>query len=183
MISEKPLANQAATAGESDQLLSGCTLCLEQCEHVLAAISASDYCHRAGDTASVGAHMRHILDRYHCFLSGLTGNCVDYDARQREPTLETHLEAARSTLCSLRRHLESAWLTEDSARLIQVRERVDQRVPPPNVSSTPAREMLALMSHSIHHLAIIALLMRARGYTLPTHIGKAPSTIAFENGT
>lgn len=187
MISEKPLANQADTtgadaAGESEQLLSGCTLCLEQCAQVLAAVSASDYCRRAGDTASVGAHTRHILDRYHCFLSGLTGDCIDYDARQRDPALETHLEAARFSLGSLRRRLEAAWLAEDSARPIQVRERVDQRLPPPDVSSTPAREMLALVSHSIHHLAIIALLMKARGYTLPAHIGKAPSTLAFENG-
>ena len=182
MVSGKPLTNQAATTGGGDPLLSGCVYCLDQCDFVLATVSAEDYRQRSGEGASVGAHMRHILDRYQCYLAGLADDRIDYDARQRDPAIETRVDAARFALGSLRRRLDEAWREADRSRIIQVCERVDRTTPPPSVASTPAREMLALVSHSIHHLAIIVLLLQAQGYSLPPDLGKAPSTIVFEQG-
>ncbi|MEO1368547.1 MAG: hypothetical protein AAFX50_15340, partial [Acidobacteriota bacterium] len=44
--------------------------------------------------ASVGAHLRHVLDAYRCFLSGLRDARVDYDARQRDPGVEAERSRA-----------------------------------------------------------------------------------------
>ena len=44
----------------------------------------------------VGAHLRHILEFYDCFLCGMRTGYIDYDARRRDPVIErSRAEAAR----------------------------------------------------------------------------------------
>ena len=42
----------------------------------------------------VSAHLRHIIEFYDCFLSGLTSAYIDYDARRRDHLLEKSRAAA-----------------------------------------------------------------------------------------
>jgi uncharacterized damage-inducible protein DinB len=37
-----------------------------------------------------------------------------------------------------------------------------------------------VLEHSIHHFALVGLLMRQMGYDIPREFGVAPSTIAYE---
>src|SRR5262245_59452897 len=46
----------------------------------------------------VGAHFRHVLDHYDCFLRGLEPGTVDYDRRERESELERRRERALEKL-------------------------------------------------------------------------------------
>jgi hypothetical protein len=46
------------------------------------------------------------------------------------------------------------------------------------VRSTLARELRALASHTIHHYALVAVVLRLRGVAVPAHFGVAPSTWA-----
>ena len=39
---------------------------------------------------------------------------------------------------------------------------------------------MGLITHSIHHLAIIAMIARSASFSVPPNLGKAPSTIAAE---
>ena len=39
-------------------------------------------------TSSIGAQLRHCLDFYQCFLSGVKNNKVDYDQRERDEVTE-----------------------------------------------------------------------------------------------
>jgi uncharacterized damage-inducible protein DinB len=47
---------------------------------------------------------------------------------------------------------------------------------PVAVRSTLARELLFVISHTIHHQALIAVLLSAAGRTVPEAFGLAPST-------
>jgi hypothetical protein len=49
-----------------------------------------------------------------------------------------------------------------------------------SITSTVDRELMALITHSIHHLAIIALIVKSYGYEMDDDFGKAPSTIVYE---
>jgi hypothetical protein len=45
------------------------------------------------------------------------------------------------------------------------------------VASSLGRELVFVLQHTIHHQAIVALLLAARGVTIPPRFGYAPSTV------
>lgn len=120
----------------------------------------------------VGSHFRHCLDSYQCLLNGLASGRVDYDQRERDRRIETdrgwamaHLEAIRSRLADL----------PAEAQLPLV-ARLDS--PSWAVTSLP-RELQYLLSHTIHHYALIALMLRLQGSCPPDDFGVAPSTLDY----
>ena len=165
-------------------LLASCQQGLAQCEAMLQTLSAADYCRQSDGLSSIGAHLRHILDRYHCVFAGLARRMIDYDSRQRDRTVELNKEAAAFAIASLQRRLHDLDVLKDggetSAELI-IRESVDPRAAAIDVPSTLERELMGLVSHTVHHLAIIAMMLRQLGYQPGENFGKAASTIAFEN--
>lgn len=127
--------------------------------------------------SSIGAHLRHILDRYQCFFSGLESGCVDYDGRKRDQSIETSLEAATFAVASIGKRIERLQLPGSP---LQIKESVHHLGPQVLVDSSMSRELMGLITHTTHHLAIIAMLARKQGYQLPEDFGKAPSTILHE---
>src|SRR5687768_4009495 len=55
----------------------------------------------------VGGHLRHILEFYECFLDGLESSHIDYDARQRNVSIENSRIAAMDRIRSVIERLES----------------------------------------------------------------------------
>ena len=47
--------------------------------------------------SSIGAHIRHVLEHYDCFLVGLQRGAIDYTARARTPEIEASTAAIRSS--------------------------------------------------------------------------------------
>ena len=161
-------------------LIAGCQQGLQQCSDLLAALAAADYGFSTVGVASIGAHVRHISERYQCFLSGLPGGCVDYDARDRQRSLEADPAVAALAVTGIRRQLDALSAVD---RPLRVRESVLVDTACGEVSSSLGRELLALVGHTTHHLAMIALLARARGYQLDGNFGKAAATIIHERQT
>lgn len=119
---------------------------------------------------SVGNHLRHCIDFYRCFLDGLAVGRVDYSRRRRDPAVEQDLTAATAAVRAITAEL--AELREgDRDRPIEVRE--DE----PYGRSTVARELQFLSSHTVHHMALIAVLLRAAGFDPGPEFGVAPSTL------
>src|SRR5215831_18550127 len=58
----------------------------------------------------VGAHLRHILEFYQCFLDGLDRSHIDYDLRRRDESIErsrhTASVAIKSIIHALDTHAE-----------------------------------------------------------------------------
>lgn len=124
----------------------------------------------------VGPHFRHCIDFYDCFLAGLDLQCVDYDARGRSAAVESAPEPALAALHRIRGRLD-----ELGAEDREVRVREDAVTGQGEwTRSTVNRELLFLLSHTIHHYALIALLLRQGGIDVPADFGFAPSTLEHE---
>lgn len=122
---------------------------------------------------SIGAHIRHNLDHCRCLLAGLASGRVDYSARGRDPRTETDRRHALAELARLRQAL--ADLRTSGA--LQVRRESD-----PDggyATSSLARELDFLMSHGVHHYAIVAILCRLQGIDPEPDFGVAPSTLRY----
>src|SRR5947199_4753853 len=58
--------------------------------------------------ASIGTHLRHILEFYECFLDGVDSGHIDYDARKRDQSIERSRTAAAVRIYSLIERLKNA---------------------------------------------------------------------------
>jgi hypothetical protein len=152
---------------------------LEQALAVLdwfgAARRADDY----GD--GIGPHLRHVLEHYEQFFEGLKGRVIDYDARRRDAVVESDAAVARVRVAAMIERLSQFVLSETVPDTIAVMlcgglDGADRFV----TTSTPARELLFLASHAVHHYAIIKPLLTKGGYPLSRDFGKAPATIRHE---
>lgn len=161
------------------QLILGCSYCIDQCQQLLELISAEDYVFAAGDS-SIGAHVRHVLDRFQCFFIGLNEDTINYDARKRDPEIENNLSAAEFSVSSVARRIQALGEADFQDKIVSVQETVHHQGSSVAISSTMERELMGLIAHSIHHLAIIALIAKAMGYSPGADFGKAPSAIVYE---
>ena len=130
--------------------------------------------------SGIGAHLRHCLDHYQSFLSGLTTGRIDYDARKRDQTTERSREAAATVISSIIDRLNSLTAT-DLARPVQ--SKVDcggENLDAMWTVSTAPRELQFLISHTVHHYALISMILRLQVLDTPADFGIAPSTLRHE---
>ncbi len=178
------ITNPSLTQPKNDeQLIQACVRCTEQCETLVDLLidDSSVFSASTPHRSSIGAHMRHILDRFQCFFAGLDSGLIDYDDRNRDPMLERDMVLCRHTIKSIAICIRDLTGKYGGCTGIKVREAVDDRGPSICLDSTIERELMALVTHSTHHLAIIAIIVRSFGYDLARDFGKAPSTIVYEN--
>ncbi len=173
------MGDRADSRGRTARLIAGCIDCVDRCGELLDGMPGDVFASRGDGDSSIGAHMRHIVDRCQCFLNGLDGGCIDYDDRRRGTGVETDARVAAAALAKTRGRFEN--LDPDACGGgISVRELVHYHGEPAVAASTLDRELMGLITHSIHHLAIIAMIARAGGFPVPANLGKAPSTVAAE---
>ena len=76
-----------------------------QCDQILSTVSQDNFTDDSAGSSSIGAHVRHVLDSFHCFFEGLADPSIDYGARKRDPQIEKNLEAATFVLASVARSI------------------------------------------------------------------------------
>jgi hypothetical protein len=86
-------------------LIGGCINCIVQCDQILSTVSQDNFTDDSAGSSSIGAHVRHVLDSFHCFFEGLADPSIDYGARKRDPQIEKNLEAATFVLASVARSI------------------------------------------------------------------------------
>jgi uncharacterized damage-inducible protein DinB len=153
--------------------------CLEQAIELLGRLPAEAFARtEARHAKTVGPHLRHVLDHYSSFLAGLPEFRVDYDARQREPRLESDLEFAGTRLRELAGELA---LIEDDLMELPVQIRLESGGAEADQwsHSTVRRELQFLLSHTVHHFALIAVLLERFEIAVPDDFGIAPSTLKY----
>jgi hypothetical protein len=133
---------------------------------------------RAPDVSPVGVHLRHMIDHYRAFFSGLPAGRIDYDARMRQTAMETDRRLALATVLGLAGDLEA--IDESTgAREILVSSRSAGDSSEPDWSrSTVKRELQFLVSHTVHHFALIKPMLQQEGVVVDEQFGYAPSTLA-----
>jgi hypothetical protein len=150
---------------------------------LLGILTSNQYAVPAGElfaNSSVGAHVRHSLDHARALADGWRSGAVDYDHRERGTPIETDVAAARTELSRLIALLGELYEIDPEAP-------IDVCVLPScgghrmTVSSTLARELVFVLSHTIHHAATIRSMTHSLGVTVPESFGFAPSTLAHKD--
>jgi uncharacterized damage-inducible protein DinB len=133
--------------------------------------------HRGG----VGAQFRHCLDFYDCFLRGLETGQIDYSHRERDTRVETDRHHAIERFQAVCEQL-SGLSTGHLERSVRVKAEDVACGAPEWSSSSPARELQFLISHTIHHYALIAVMLETQAYEVGRDLpgfGVAPSTLSY----
>lgn len=171
----------AASAGENPMFaLRGA---LRQLAELLGRVSDAQYCAAdAGAVAgTIGGHLRHSLDHFAAFVAGIEHGEIDYDRRQRGTPIETSRQAALQRIGELERDLCGL----DPRRLsrgVRVRTMLSADGAAIESGSTLGRELAFVLSHTIHHNALLAALCAALRVATPARFGYAPATIAHLDG-
>lgn len=170
-----------ATWTAADELVAALAATLRQLADLLRELTDEQYVTKPGGAlaSSIGGHVRHSLDHVSTLLTALPGGALDYDRRARGTSVETD---RRAGLVEVRR-LEQSLDDVDRKRLpeelrLTLLPAPDR--PPVCVMSTPERELAFVLSHAIHHNALIAVLVAAVGGSAPAGFGYAPGTIAHQ---
>ena len=150
---------------------------LDDLATVLRQVSPAAYTARSFPrvSGSIGQHVRHILDHVAGLCATVRSGVLSYDGRERGTEIEADLSAALRTI----RHLQGT-LTQfddcDENAPITLTAVVAHGAAPVAARSTLAREILFVISHTVHHQALIAVLLSAAGRRVPDAFGLAPST-------
>lgn len=163
-----------------DQLIADNLTVLRQGQELVEALDGPAFTASAPALAlsGVGPHLRHVLDFYQRFLDAIEGPetpatilRIDYDARERAPRLESDPGHAMATLARTMDRLRAV-ASAVVERPLEVRSDGSPWVP-----STIARELQSLVSHTVHHFALIAVSVRCQGGEPGPDFGVAPSTL------
>jgi uncharacterized damage-inducible protein DinB len=129
--------------------------------------------------SGVGKHVRHVLEFYERLLESKDG-IVDYDARRRDRRVETEPEYAAERASGV---IDSLERLDEAGSPAAVRVRVEthgEDQSPAEITSSLDRELAYLSSHTVHHFAIVATILRIQGIEPPPDFGVAPATIRYE---
>lgn len=123
---------------------------------------------------TIGKHCRHIIEFYQTLENASATRIVDYDARIRDLRLETDTAFAINELQRLQKWCVT--LQKDISLDLSVTYSETTRIP-----TTLSRELVYLLEHNIHHLAIIGIAITAcfSHIELPANFGVAYSTIKY----
>ncbi len=130
--------------------------------------------------ATVGQHLRHTLEFYHCLLEQYDSGIINYDERKRDSTLETDVHAAKNEIIRLSECLSSDF---PNKKLTLYFSYQDSSTDYDKVESTFYRELVYVIEHTVHHMALIKVGLHELmpGYCVPHSFGVAASTLRFRS--
>jgi hypothetical protein len=127
--------------------------------------------------STIGQHTRHIIEFYNCLLTqNLTGEIpvINYARRVRDIRIETEPDYALHCVSQICDQIQEVDLGKKC--YLNCEEHGQKNL---QVASTIERELIYNIEHTIHHLAIVKIALKATtpSIDLPEHFGVAPSTI------
>ncbi|MEL6949663.1 MAG: DinB family protein [Pseudomonadota bacterium] len=156
--------------------------CLAALSDLVSQIAGANYSRPLTPCdAGIGAHVRHVLDHYDALLQGIKTGVVNYDTRARCPETETDADTALDRIAFARHAIRALGDTPGDTPLSVCLDCGTGGTRP--TPSTLARELQFLVSHTVHHDALIAAAARTLGATMEDGFGVAPSTLKANAST
>ena len=131
--------------------------------------------------SSVAKHLRHALEHYQTLIESRDGR-LDYDDRERDDRLESDrnyaIETIQHIIVGLKKYVNDG---EFKDKPLRIKNNEADRIHPDAWSdSSLKRELQFLISHTVHHYALIAVILRIYGYHPNEEFGIAPSTLRYQ---
>lgn len=152
---------------------------LDQLLFVLDQMKKEDYSRIIPSlTASVGRHVRHILEFYICLFEGLRSGTVNYDKRNRDSRIEIDKKFAINLIREIKEKINIIEGNAEITLSIRYGEISDSSI---DIETNFQRELAYNIEHTIHHLAIVkSAFKETYDYvSLPDDFGIASSTIRY----
>ena len=122
--------------------------------------------------ATIGQHVRHIVEMYQGLLMGYDSSLVEYDKRKRDRSIETDRVFAETILIEIINNLNKT-----DKNLFVIYELEGREV---KLQSNYHRELMYNMEHAIHHMALIKVaVIEMTDIILPKEFGVAPTTLQY----
>ena len=122
--------------------------------------------------ATIGEHMRHIIELFGCLLENYDYGLINYDDRKRDLLLQTDKNEAiaiiEKYLLELDKPNKPLSLTHNCFSPIEL------------LQTNYFRELIYNLEHSIHHQALIKVALHNLPHIkIPSSFGVAPSTLDY----
>ena len=125
--------------------------------------------------ATIGQHVRHIIELFVCLRNGYDEGIVNYEKRKRDHRIETDRAFAGNLLKELYKSLEKP----DKAMILETEDYSDT-AETVSIKSNYYREIAYNLEHTIHHMALIRVgVNEVSTLQLPKEFGVAYSTIKY----
>jgi len=144
----------------------------------IEGLPADIYCAARGPSSgSIGEHVRHVLDHVRALLDGMRKASFTYDARLRGTRVELEPQCAADEIvriCVAVEQLDDVPM-DRAITLIALTDRDRWQA---EVQTSIGRELTFVMQHTVHHCAMVAILLESTGRAVPPRFGYAASTPA-----
>lgn len=129
-------------------------------------------------SASIGQHVRHVLEFYLCLLKGAPTKEICYDKRERNNEIETNRSYALYTIEKIYSNI--GLMQEEQVLKIEA-NMSDENESSVYFNSTGARELAYCLEHAIHHYALIKVALHEIKIVelADKDFGVAPATIRY----
>lgn len=159
-------------------MITYCKENLQEIKRLLVAINDEHYRHPSQllSEATIGQHIRHILEFYLCLMNGVKSGTVNYDTRERDLELEINRPFAIYTIDKICSNISIAG-TVDELNLEGNFSSTDGETT--SIKTSVSRELAYCLEHSIHHQALIkiSLIEQQVKHVVDPNFGVAPATI------
>jgi uncharacterized damage-inducible protein DinB len=148
-----------------------------QLQDALVNISSSQYTQRSQrlSGATIGQHVRHVIELFFCLENGYTQGVVNYENRKRDVQIETDKTMAVALLQNLYSRIEKA----DTSLLLEFSGDASSATAI-TISTNYYRELLYNLEHTVHHMALIRVAVtELSDLVLPEGFGVASSTLKY----
>jgi uncharacterized damage-inducible protein DinB len=126
-------------------------------------------------SGSIGAHVRHCLDHIAALVAATPSQPLSYDRRERGTAVERDPAEALRQIMRLQASIDR-WGVGSMDDPVCVTSLVTSAGESVTGWSTLGRELAYVNSHTIHHQALIAVLLELEDVPVPDRLGLAPST-------
>ena len=151
-------------------------LVFEELKEVLEQITNDEYGTSSERLfkATIGQHVRHIIELYQCLLWGYDAGMVNYEMRKRDINIETDCRLAIQLISGL---CEQIALENKEITLYRS---FSLDTIPVEISSNYFRELVYNLEHTIHHMALIRVgINELTNVKVSDKFGVAPSTLQY----
>jgi hypothetical protein len=150
---------------------------LSQIQQVLERLTDAQYTTPVEtlSKATIGQHVRHIVEFFLELNKGYLLGTVNYDDRKRDLLIETSRQAAIRKIEEISRHL-----SKPDRPLLLIADLTADGEAPVIVSTNYFRELIYNLEHTVHHMALLRVGIGAvSGMILPERFGVAVSTLQY----